>query len=103
MIYLTNLINGKHAPPASAQYLDNVDPATGAVYSKVPDSDSRDVDLAVKAAQGAFPAWASTPAAERSRILLAIAQGIEDRVDTLAHAECIDTGKPLRLARTVDI
>ncbi|MBI3410852.1 MAG: aldehyde dehydrogenase [Planctomycetes bacterium] len=103
MLHITSFIDGKFVPPISGQFLDNVDPAAGTVYSKVPDSDARDVDAAVKAAQAAFPGWAATPAAERSRILLAIAQGIEDNLDDLARAECIDTGKPLRLARTVDI
>lgn len=103
MIAIANSISGKYAEPVSGQYLDNVDPAIGQVYSKIADSDARDVDIAVKAAQEAFPAWSRTPAAERSRMLLAVAQGIEDRLEELARAECIDTGKPLRLARTVDI
>src|SRR5262249_2361791 len=100
---ISNFINGEQLPPQSGENLDNVDPATGAVYSKVPNSDARDVESAVKAAQAAFPAWAETAAAERSRMMLAVAQGIEDKLDDLARAECVDTGKPLRLARTVDI
>src|SRR5207247_4230356 len=58
---------------------------------------------AARAAQAAFPAWARTPVAERSRILLETARLIEANLDNLAHAESVDNGKPLRLARAVDI
>ena len=98
-----NYINGEIAGPASGRFLDNVDPSTGMVYSKVPDSDQRDVDAAVEAAEAAFPAWSHMPADERSRIMLAIADLIEANLDHFAMAECIDNGKPLSLARTVDI
>ncbi len=100
---LANFIHGKHAPPRGSQYLDNVEPATGKVYGKVPDSDAADVSAAVEAAKAAFPAWAATPAEQRSRILLKIADLIDKNLETLARAESIDTGKPLTLARTVDI
>src|SRR5262249_14821651 len=103
MLAIPNFIAGKYLEPLSGDYLDNVDPATGQVYSRVADSDGRDVEAAVRTAQEAFPAWSKSPAAERSRILLTIADGIEKDLEALARAECIDTGKPLRLARTVDI
>jgi aminomuconate-semialdehyde/2-hydroxymuconate-6-semialdehyde dehydrogenase len=103
MLKIPNFIAGEFREPASASFHDNVDPATGQVYSRVADSDGRDVDVAVHAAQQAFPAWSQTPVAERSRLLLAVAQCIDDNLDRLAQAECVDTGKPLRLARTVDI
>ena len=66
----------------------------------MPDSDARDVELAVAAAEKAFPDWSRTPAAERSRILLRIADLIERDLEKLARAESIDTGKPLSLARS---
>src|SRR5207249_2381049 len=66
-------------------------------------SDTRDVDLAVAAAENAFVEWSSTSTAERSRILLRIADLIERDLEKLAHAESIDTGKPLTLAKTLDI
>src|SRR5262249_48907748 len=56
-----------------------------------------------QAAVDAFPGWSRTPVAERSRLLLDIAQRIEANLDRLAHAEAVDSGKPIRLARTVDI
>jgi aminomuconate-semialdehyde/2-hydroxymuconate-6-semialdehyde dehydrogenase len=103
MLHIPNFIDGRHVEPISGQYLDNIEPATGQVYSRVADSDARDVELAAQAAAKAFPGWSRTSAAERSRILLDIAQRIEANLDRLAHAESVDTGKPLKLARTVDI
>lgn len=103
MLQIPNFIAGRHIAPASGQYLDNVEPATGRVYSQVADGDARDVEAAVQAAVAAFPAWSRTPAAERSRLLLDIAQRIEANLERLAHAEAVDSGKPLRLARMVDI
>jgi len=100
---IANFINGKFVPPVSGPYLDNVEPATGSVYSLVPDSDQHDVDAAVTAAQAAFPKWSTTPASDRSRILLRIADLIERDIEKLARAECIDSGKPICLARTMDI
>jgi aminomuconate-semialdehyde/2-hydroxymuconate-6-semialdehyde dehydrogenase len=103
MLHIPNFIDGRHVEPVSSQYLDNIEPATGQVYSRIGDSDTRDVERAVQAAARAFRTWSRTPAAERSRLLLDIAQRIEANLDRLARAECVDTGKPLRLARTVDI
>lgn len=103
MLPINNFIDNRHVAPASGQYLPNNEPATGDVYSLVADSDARDVEQAVQAAARAFPGWSRTPVAERSRLLLDIARRIEDNLDRLARAESIDTGKPLRLARSVDI
>jgi aminomuconate-semialdehyde/2-hydroxymuconate-6-semialdehyde dehydrogenase len=103
MLAIQNFIDGRHVDTVSGQSFDKADPATGAVVARVPDSDARDVDLAVEAAARAFPAWSRTPAAERSRLLLAVAGLIEANLERLARAESVDTGKPLRLARAVDI
>ena len=102
-IQIRNFINGQFVEPAGGKYLDNIEPATGKVYSQVADSDDRDVELAVTAAENAFGIWSGTPAAERSRILLRIADLIERDLEKLARAESIDTGKPLSLARSLDI
>jgi aminomuconate-semialdehyde/2-hydroxymuconate-6-semialdehyde dehydrogenase len=98
-----NFIDGEFVRPSNGSYLENIEPATGRAYSLVPDSDSRDVELAVAAAEKAFPAWALTPAADRSRILLRIADLIDRDLEKFARAESIDTGKPLSLARSLDI
>ena len=100
---IENFIDGKFAEPVGGRYLDNIEPATGKPYSQVADSDRRDVELAVAAAEKAFPEWSRRSAAERSKILLCIADLIERDLEKLARAESIDTGKPLSLARTLDI
>lgn len=100
---ILNYINGALVEPQSKQYLDNINPATGEVYSLIPDSDERDVELAVQAAAAAFPEWSTMPVAKRSDILLKIASLIEKNLDRLALAESIDQGKPLSLAKAVDI
>jgi len=100
---LANYVGGRFVEPVSGGYIDNVDPATGRVYSLVPDSDERDVGRAVDAAQRAFAAWAAAPAEQRSRVLLKVAELIERDAERLAHAECVDSGKPIALARGLDI
>src|SRR2546425_4622102 len=100
---IKNFIDGKFVEPAGGKYLDNIEPATGKAYSQVADSGKADVDLAVAAAEAAFADWAKKPAAERSKILLRIADLIERDLEKLARAESIDTGKPLSLARSLDI
>jgi aminomuconate-semialdehyde/2-hydroxymuconate-6-semialdehyde dehydrogenase len=98
---LSNYVNGEMVPPGGGTYLENREPATGCVYSEVPDSDGGDVDAAVTAACSAFLGWSETTASERSRMLMAIADGIESQLDRLAEAESRDSGKPLALARKV--
>ncbi len=101
--YLKNYIFGSMRDPAEGKYLESVNPATGEVYSYVPDSDEQDVELAVKAAKMAFPAWSVTSIEKRSRILNRIADMIEQNLELLAYYESEDNGKPLLTARTVDI
>ena len=100
---IQNFIDGNFVDPVGGKYLDNIEPATGKSYSQVADSDSRDVDLAVAAAEKAFADWSKQGAAERSQILLRIADLIERDLEKFARAESIDTGKPLSLARSLDI
>lgn len=100
---IQNYINGKLADPVGDQFIENYDPSIGKVYSLIPDSDERDVNNAVKAAEKAFPKWASKPAQERSQVMLDIANRIEQNLEAFARAESIDNGKPISLARTVDI
>ena len=102
-LQIRNFIDGQFVEPIGGKYLDNIEPATGKPYSQVSDSDGRDVELAVVAAEKAFPNWSGTHTADRSRILLRIADLIERDLEKLARAESIDTGKPLSLARTMDI
>lgn len=100
---IKNYINGELVEPISGEYLDNIEPATGLVYSRVPASGTADVEHAVKAARTAFESWSHTPAADRSRIMLKIADLVEQNLDRLAKAETVDNGKPVSLARSLDI
>ena len=103
MMQLKNYIDGAFAAPSNGRYLDNYEPATGKVYSLIPDSDATDVARAVAAAKRAFPEWSGLTAAERSKHLMRIANRIEERLEELAAAESRDNGKPFKLACTVDI
>ena len=83
---LENFIDGKFTSPKNGGYFDNYEPGTGKVYSLIPDSDSEDVELAVKAAEKAFPIWSSMSLEERSKILVKISEGIEKRMDEFVAA-----------------
>ncbi len=100
---LANLIDGRLQPPREGAYLDVVEPATGAVFARCPDSGSSDVEAAVAAASHAAPAWAATPTEERARLLNRLADRIEAELDALAELESRDSGKPVALARRLDI
>ena len=89
--------------PTSGAYIDNYEPATGKVYSLVPDSDATDVQEAVEAAKAAFPTWSTMAHEQRMLLLLRVADGIEKRMEEFVAAESKDNGKPLKLARAVDI
>jgi aminomuconate-semialdehyde/2-hydroxymuconate-6-semialdehyde dehydrogenase len=100
---ISNYINGQLSSPQSGNYLDNYNPAEGKIYSQLPDSNEHDVNLAVQAAQSAFVGWSAMPIAQRAAILQKIADLIDRDMDKLALAESIDQGKPVKLAKAVDI
>ena len=100
---IKNYINGVLVEPISGNYLDNYNPSTGKVYSLIPDSDEQDVELAVKAAQETFPIWSTLPTQKRSALLIRLSELIENNLERFAVAESVDNGKPVWLARTVDI
>lgn len=100
---IANYIGGNFQPPVNGKYIDNINPATGEVYSHIPDSDADDIAQAVAAAEAAFPAWSKTPAEEKFKILNRIAELIDQNLDALALAETNDNGKPLWLSKMVDI
>ncbi len=103
MITIPNFVGGDWIEPDQDDWVEVVEPATGRPYARIPDSDAAQVDEAVTAARTAFESWSRTPAAERSRILLRIADAIHDRREELAQAESADTGKPVHLAQSLDI
>jgi len=100
---ISNYIGGDLIAPENGKYIPNVNPATGQVYSQMPESDIDDVQLAVMAAKKAFPAWSTTPAEGKFKILNRIAELIDANLDALALAESNDNGKPLWLSKRVDI
>jgi aminomuconate-semialdehyde/2-hydroxymuconate-6-semialdehyde dehydrogenase len=103
MLTLANLIDGRLQPAQDRGYIDVFEPACGAVFAQCPDSDATDIDAAVAAAQRAFPAWAALPAEQRAAYLDRLADLIERDIDALAALESRDSGKPVKLARSLDI
>jgi aminomuconate-semialdehyde/2-hydroxymuconate-6-semialdehyde dehydrogenase len=100
---IKNYINGEFTNPIKGNYLDNYNPAIGEVYSQIPNSTIEDVEKAYEAAAKAFPKWSNTTLEERSKILSKIAHLILEKLDFLAEAESKDNGKPISLAKQVDI
>ena len=100
---IKNYINGTYTDPLSNEWLDNYCPADGQIYGQLPNSSEEDVESAVKAAEAAFPTWSNTSYELRSKILLKIAELIEQHQDELVAAESKDNGKPIWLAKSVDI
>ncbi len=98
-----NYINGELVEPISGSFLDNYNPAEGKIYSVIPDSDQHDVANAVAAAKAAFIQWSAMAVEKRSAVLTRIADLIDRDLDKLALAESIDNGKPVKLAKVVDI
>lgn len=101
--HLENFIGGNFIGPLSGNFIDNVNPATGTVYGQIPDSNTKDIDTAVKSAKKAFPLWSVMPVENRFLILNKIAELIDANLEELAKAETTDNGKPLWLSKTVDI
>lgn len=101
--HLENYIGGNLIGPLSGKFIDNMNPAIGEVVGQIPDSNEKDIEAAVHAAEKAFPTWSITSVENRFRILNRIAELIEANLDELALAESNDNGKPLWLAKQVDI
>ncbi len=101
--YIKNYINGALAPAISGKYLDNINPATGKVYSQFPNSNKDDLTQAITSAEKTFPAWSAMPIERRFRTLMRIADIIEQNLSDYARAESIDTGKPMAMSISQDI
>ncbi|WP_053971438.1 aldehyde dehydrogenase [Mangrovimonas sp. ST2L15] len=100
---IQNYINGSFHNPSSNDWIDNYCPANGEVYGQIPNSTKEDVENSYLAAQSAFPNWSQTTLEERSRILIKISELLEANLDRFAEAESKDNGKPISLAKSVDI
>lgn len=100
---LRHFIAGQSREPASGRWAEVFDPSNGKPFAEVPLGDAQDVEAAIAAAQAAFPAWSALPNSERARWLEKLADALEAKLDDFVHAESRDGGKPIRLAREVEI
>ena len=98
-----NFIGGEWVPPVRGQYFDNVSPVNGKVIAQVARSTAEDIELALDAAHKAKHAWGKTSPADRSRVLNKIADRLEEKAATLALAETLDNGKPIRETTFADV
>ncbi len=98
-----HFIGGEYVPPARGQYFENPSPVNGKPFTEVARGTAEDVERALDAAHGAAPGWGRTPAAERSGILLKIADRMEANLEKLAVAESWENGKPVRETLAADI
>jgi len=102
-IRIQNLIDGRWQAPLTGSYLQNFNPARGEVFSEVPRSGADDVEAAARSAKQAFPHWARLSVQERSEFLIKIADRIEQRIEEFAKMESRDQGKPVTLAKKMDM
>ncbi|MBA4543296.1 MULTISPECIES: aldehyde dehydrogenase family protein [Thermoactinomyces] len=98
-----NFIGGEWVPPLGGEYFDNPSPINGKVFTKVPRSQKEDIDLALEKAHQAKEKWGNTSVAERSNILLKIADRLEENLEKLALSETWDNGKPIRETLNADL
>lgn len=103
ILRLANLIDGRLQAPLNDAWLDVHEPATAAVFAQCPDSDATDVAAAIAAASRAATDWAATPIERRAELLQRLASLIEARLEEFVTLESRDSGKPLSLARRIDI
>src|SRR5437763_9716822 len=94
-----NLVGGDWVDSAGGETMEVLNPATGEVIAEVPAATAEDVDRAVQAAKQALVEWRETTPAERSELLLKLANAIEEHTDELAELESRNVGKPLSYAR----
>lgn len=100
---IKNYINGNFLSPITNEWINNYNPSNGEIYGQIPNSGKEDIENAYQAAKAAFPNWSKTTLEERSRILLKISELIEAKLNELAEAESKDNGKPISLAKAIDI
>ncbi len=103
MEQVLNYIDGKLGPALGQGWLDGYAPADGSIFAQIADSRSEDVDLAVKAAAAALPGWIALGRQGRHDAMMRLAALVERDLEVFAQAESKDNGKPVSLARSVDI
>jgi betaine-aldehyde dehydrogenase len=100
---LNNFIDGKSVPSSSSETYDLINPATGEIFAKAPQSNAADVDLAMKAAAKAFESWRDSTPGERQKAINKIADAIEERSEELIGIESENTGKPIAVTRAEEM
>ncbi len=98
-----HFIGGKWVAPSSGEYFDNISPIDGKAFTRAARGNKEDINKALDAAHEAFPGWSTTGAAQRSNLLLRIADVIEENLEMLARVETVDNGKALRETRAADL
>jgi aldehyde dehydrogenase len=98
-----NFIGGKWIPPVQGRYFEDFAPITGQPFTEIARSDAADIELALDAAHAAAESWGRTSPAERSGVLLKIADRLEANLENLAVAECWENGKPVRETLAADL
>jgi acyl-CoA reductase-like NAD-dependent aldehyde dehydrogenase len=99
----THYIGGKFTEPATGEYFDTVNPATGQVLARVAQGSAADVDRAVSAARAAQDDWAALRPHARARYLYALARQLQKHSRLFAVLETLDNGKSIRETRDLDI
>lgn len=98
------LIEGQWTAPASDIYFETPDPATGKPIAEIALAGLSDVDDAVEAARKALDGpWGKILPADRGRIIERLASLLDEHGDELAELEALDNGKPVRMARRIDV
>ena len=98
-----NFIGGEWIPPVEGRYFDNVSPVDGKPFCEIPRSSAADIELALDAAHRAKTVWGHASPAERSNVLLKIADRMEQNLELIALSESWDNGKPIRETLAADI
>ena len=98
-----HFIGGEWVAPVKGEYFENISPVTGKPFTEIARGTAEDIEAALDAAHAAFPAWARTSTTERSNVLLAIADRLEQNLEALAVAETWDNGKPIRETKAADL
>lgn len=101
--YIKNYVAGKLLPSNNGQYLETENPSTGQLYAYYPDTEEQDIKYAIEFAGRAFPTWRNLELEKRYRILMRLADILEQEMKVFAKAEASDTGKPYSMAVSVDV
>jgi aldehyde dehydrogenase (NAD+) len=99
------IVGGERVDAADGRTFDTIDPSTGRPIAAVAQAGAEDVDRAVRAARNAFEegSWRQGPPSQRTRLMLSLADLVEQHADELAQLESLDNGKPVGLAKLIDV